>query len=121
MLPYFDFHFLGLTVVGQVNSWEDMLGQKLKELRESKGLVQRQIAAELEVDTAYISKLENNEKPFSRNHLKKLSELFNYSEDELIAFWLADKLFSVVKDERLGLRSLEIAQKYLVDHSSSLK
>jgi HTH-type transcriptional regulator, competence development regulator len=50
-----------------------MLGEKLKELREAKGLVQRQVAAELEVDTAYISKIESNEKPVSRTHLKKLA------------------------------------------------
>ena len=37
-----------------------MLGAKLKELREMNGYVQRQIAAELEVDTAYISKVEND-------------------------------------------------------------
>jgi transcriptional regulator with XRE-family HTH domain len=35
-----------------------MLGLKLKELRESNGMVQRQIAALLEVDTAFISKVE---------------------------------------------------------------
>ena len=50
-----------------------MFGEKLKELREAKGLVQRQVAAELEVDTAYVSKLENNEKPASRIYLKKTS------------------------------------------------
>ena len=35
-----------------------MLGVKLKELRETNGMVQRQIAALLEVDTAFISKVE---------------------------------------------------------------
>ena len=45
-----------------------MLGEKLKELRESKGLLQRQVAAELDVDTAYISKMENNDKPVSNSY-----------------------------------------------------
>ena len=45
-----------------------MLGEKLKELRESKRLVQRQVAAELKVDTAYISKMENNDKPVSNSY-----------------------------------------------------
>ena len=39
-----------------------MLGVKLKELRETNGMVQRQIAALLEVDTAIISKVEKEEK-----------------------------------------------------------
>jgi HTH-type transcriptional regulator, competence development regulator len=85
-----------------------MLGEKLKELREAKGLVQRQIAAELEVDTAYISKMESNEKPVSRHHLKKLAQVLSISEDELLTLWLADKLYDVVKDEQVGMKSLEV-------------
>jgi HTH-type transcriptional regulator, competence development regulator len=46
-----------------------MLGEKLKELRKSKGLLQRQVAAELNVDTAYISKMENNEHSISALNL----------------------------------------------------
>ena len=85
-----------------------MLGEKIKELREAKGLVQRQIAAELEVDTAYISKMESNEKPVSRHHLKKLAVLLNISEGELLTLWLADKLYDIVKNEPGGLKSIEL-------------
>lgn len=85
-----------------------MLGEKLKELREAKGLVQRQVAAELEVDTAYISKMESNEKPVSRNHLKKLSRLLSIDEEELLTLWLADKVYDLVKDEGLALRALNV-------------
>jgi transcriptional regulator with XRE-family HTH domain len=45
--------------------------------------LQRQIAAELDVDTAYISKIENNDKPVSKSHLIKLSELLVVPENEL--------------------------------------
>ena len=88
-----------------------MLGQKLKELRESKGLVQRQVAAELQVDTAYISKIESNEKPLSRHHLSKLAELFGVTENDLLKFWLADKLYDIVKGEPLAKQSLEIVTR----------
>ena len=88
-----------------------MLGQKLKELREAKGFVQRQVAAELHVDTAYISKIESNEKPLSRQHLTKLAELFGVTEDDLLMFWLADKLYDIVKGEPLAKRSLEIVTR----------
>jgi transcriptional regulator with XRE-family HTH domain len=43
-----------------------MLGQKLKELREEHQFVQREVAAKLEVDTAYVSKMENGTKQISR-------------------------------------------------------
>jgi len=88
-----------------------MLGEKLRELREAKGLVQRQVAAELEVDTAYISKMESNEKPVSRQHLKKLSELLGVGEEELLTLWLADKVYDVIKEEHLALNAMLLAEK----------
>ena len=90
-----------------------MLGEKLKVLREAKGLVQRQVAAALEVDTAYISKMESNEKPVSRNHLKKLSKLLGIAEKELFAIWLADKVYELVKDEEVALHVLSITKEEL--------
>lgn len=92
-----------------------MIGQKLRELRESKGLVQRQIAAELEVDTAYVSKIEGNEKPVSRHHLKKLSILLDISEEELLKHWIADKLYDVIKNENLGIEALQLAKQYYME------
>ena len=85
-----------------------MLGIKLKELRESNGFVQRQIAAELEVDTAYISKMENGEKQLSRLHLKKLSLLYNIDENELLTLWIADKIIKVLEKENVGKEALQL-------------
>jgi transcriptional regulator with XRE-family HTH domain len=86
-----------------------MLGQKLKELREARGLLQRQVAAELDVDTAYISKMENNDKPVSKAYLSKLAKLYALDEKELLTLWLADKVYDVVKDQEVALRAMEVA------------
>ena len=86
-----------------------MLGEKLKELREAKGLVQRQVAADLQVDTAYISKMEHNEKPVSRSHLKKLSTLYSVKEYELLPIWLADKVLQLLENEKYSVQALEMA------------
>jgi transcriptional regulator with XRE-family HTH domain len=86
-----------------------MLGAKLKELRDMNGYVQRQIAAELEVDTAYISKVENDEKPLSKTHLKKLSKIYKISERELLTIWLTDKIKELVKDEPTAKESILLA------------
>jgi len=86
-----------------------MLGAKLKELRELNGYVQRQIAAELEVDTAYISKVENDEKPLSKIHLKKLSKIYKITERELLTIWLTDKIKELVKNEPTAKESILLA------------
>ena len=70
-----------------------MIGEKLKELREANGLVKRQVAAQSNVDKTYISKMENNKKPVSRNHLTKLRNFFKVPEDELLTILLTDKLY----------------------------
>ena len=91
-----------------------MLGEKLKELREAKGLMQRQVAAELEVDTAYISKMESNEKPVNRSHLKKLAAFLDIGEKELHTLWIADKLYDIVKNEPESLQSIELVRSLIL-------
>ena len=88
-----------------------MLGEKLKELRESKGLLQRQVAAELDVDTAYISKMESNDKPVNKAYLSKLAHLYNVKEQELLTLWLADKVYDVVKDQDVALKAMEAVEE----------
>lgn len=90
-----------------------MLGEKLKEIRESKGLLQRQVAAELDVDTAYISKMENNDKPVSKEHLKKISTLLGVPENDLLPLWVGEKVKRVIKNEKFGKQALEIVLKEL--------
>lgn len=91
-----------------------MLGEKIKALRLSKGLVQRQIAEVLNVDIAYVSKMEHSEKPVNRAHLKKLSHLFDFPEQKLKTLWLADKLFELTKNEPEALKAVNLIQNKLI-------
>jgi transcriptional regulator with XRE-family HTH domain len=90
-----------------------MLGQKIKELRESKGLLQRHIAAELNVDSALISKIESSDKPLSKLHLKSLSKILDITESELNNYWLADKILQVINNEPKALDALLLVFKKL--------
>lgn len=83
-----------------------MLGQKLKELREERQFVQREVATKLEVDTAYVSKMEKGEKQISRSWLPILAEMFGVNENDLLIEWLADKVNKVIKDEPLGINAI---------------
>lgn len=83
-----------------------MLGQRLRELRESKGFVQREVAAKLEIDTAYVSKMEKGDKQISRNWLPVLSNMYGVSEKELLTLWLADRIEKIIDNESLGVNAL---------------
>ena len=90
------------------------LGEQLKALREAQGLYQRHIAAKLEVDTAFISKVEKDEKRINRDHLTTLAKLFNIPEDDLQKLWLADKLYKIVEDEALATEALHAAEEQVI-------
>ncbi|GAF03613.1 helix-turn-helix domain-containing protein [Saccharicrinis fermentans] len=89
----------------------NILGKKLRELREGKGLLLRQIAADLEVDTALISKLERGERRAQREHITQLASMLKVQEDELVILWLADKIKDVVRNEPLGLEALRFVEQ----------
>ena len=89
------------------------LGQKIKELRESSGMFQRQLAAILEIGDGYLSKVESNQKAIKREHLKTISETFNFSFEELEALWIATKIYDIVKNEKEGLNALKVAEEQI--------
>jgi transcriptional regulator with XRE-family HTH domain len=89
------------------------LGQKIKELRESSGMFQRQLAAILEIGDGYLSKVESDQKAIKREHLKTISETFNFSFEELEALWIATKIYDIVKNEKEGLNALKVAEEQI--------
>lgn len=98
-----------------------IIGQKLRELRELKGLLLRQVAAELEVDTAYVSKMERGEKNIKKDFIIQLAKLYDYPEKELVAIWLADKVYDTLKNENSGLAAIEIAKEYILNSQNRNK
>ena len=101
-----------MSYIGQDLSIQGiMLGQKLKELREEHQFVQREVAAKLEVDTAYVSKMENGTKQVSRSWLPILAEMFEVQESELVTLWIADKVDRIISAEDYGMKALELILK----------
>lgn len=77
-----------------------IFGQKIKELREEKGFVQRQLATVIEVDTPMYSKIERGKRKAKREHVKLIAKKLNVTEKELLTIWLADKVLDVVNNEK---------------------
>jgi transcriptional regulator with XRE-family HTH domain len=98
-----------------------IIGKKLRELREQKGLLLRQVAAELEVDTAYISKMERGEKNIKREFIVKLAKIYQANTDDLLTLWLADQIYDLVKNEEVALSALLVTEKELKTVSKNLK
>ena len=86
----------------------NQFGRQIRNLREQKGLLQRQVANKLEMDTPMLSKIEHGERNARRDQVKTLSKIFNVPEEDLIALWLADKVFDVIKGEDAALKALSV-------------
>jgi len=90
-----------------------MLGESLKQLRIARGYLLKDVAALLQVDIGYVSRIETGGKPISKKQLAKLAEIYAANEEELHSLWLADKILNVVKDDRQAERSIALAQKMI--------
>lgn len=95
--------------IGKMKSF----GETIREIRESKGLLLRQAAAFLEVDTAFVSKLERGERKASREQVEKLADFLTASKNNLITVWLTEKVIELVNNDSQGEAVLKLAIKEL--------
>ena len=82
-------------------------GERIKELRERKELLQRQLAASLEIDTPMFSKIERGERRAKREQVLLLAELLEADVHHLLAIWLADQIYELVKEEEDATEALQ--------------
>ena len=90
-----------------------MIGDKIRELRESKEILLRQLAAQLDMDTALLSKMERGDRFFRKEDILSLSEIFNQPEKELLTIWLADKVLHTINEEDYQREAIQLALKQL--------
>ena len=86
-----------------------LFGKKIRELRDENGVLQRQLAALLEIDTPMFSKIERGDRRAKREQVIKLAEYFNQNEKEMLTLWLADKVLDAVDGEQ----AIEVAQEQI--------
>lgn len=88
-------------------------GKRIRELREEKTLLQRQLAADLEIDTPMYSKIERGERRAKRDQIFKLAELLQVDRNELLTLWLASQIYELVKNEDVAKASLKLVEEKL--------
>lgn len=89
-----------------------LFANKIRQLREERKLLQRHLAAALDMDTPMFSKIERGERPAKRAQVITIAKLLSTDENELLTLWLANKVMEVLKDEKeLAGKALEIAKE----------
>jgi len=85
-------------------------GERIRELRTKQNMLLRQLASLLDVDTSIISKIERGDRQMKKEHIPILAKILKAEIDELMTLWLADQIYAVVKDEKLGNKAMQLAE-----------
>ncbi len=73
-----------------------LFAEKIKSLREERKLLQRELAAALDIDVPMYSRIERGERPIKREQIKLIADILEYDERELLKLWLADQVSAVL-------------------------
>ena len=91
-----------------------LFADKIRQLRDEKQLLQRQLASALEIDTPMYGKIERGERPAKREQVVAIAKILTTNETELLTLWLADKILDLLENEtELADKALKIAQQTL--------
>ncbi len=91
-----------------------LFAEKIRQLREEKQLLQRQISAALEIDNALYCKIERGDRFAKREQVIALAQLFETDSDLLLSLWLADKLIVTIGNEEESVhKALDIVQEQI--------
>jgi len=94
----------------------ETIGEKLRRIREEKGLPLRKVAALLDIDVAILSKMERGERRITKEVVLKLADIYDYNADDLLVSFISDKILYEIQYEDLGIKALKITEeraKYL--------
>ena len=91
-----------------------LFGNRIRELRDKQGVLQRQLAALLEIDTPMFSKIERGDRRAKREQVIKLAEYLHQDVKEMLTLWLADKVLdSVGAEDEISYDAITVAQKHV--------
>ena len=71
----------------------------------------RHVSAQLDIDTAILSKIERGERKATRKQLTKLADILELDKEALLIQYLSEKILYEIQDEDLGIQALKVAEK----------
>lgn len=99
----------------------NQFGERIRLLREHNNLLQRQVAAVLEIDSPMLSKLERGERKAKKEQVLVFAKLYKVKKEELLTLWLADQVVEVVEHQEYALSAMQLAEEEVKYYSSRKK
>ncbi|ULC57991.1 helix-turn-helix domain-containing protein [Flaviramulus sp. BrNp1-15] len=88
-------------------------GEYIRSLREKRNLLLREMAANLNMDVAYLSKIERGNRMARREQVVAFAKTLKEDENELIKLWMSEQIVLMIKNEKERTEILKIAEENL--------
>lgn len=86
-------------------------GKYIRTLRENQNMLQREMAANLNMDVAYLSKIERGNRTARREQVIAFAKTLKEDESELIKLWMSEQIVILLKNEKESTEILKIAKE----------
>lgn len=90
---------------------KETFGEYIKRLRTENGFTLTQLAAKLDLDSANLSKIENNKREFDEKRLTLLSEVFNLDISVLRTEFFSDLIAKKIYNNNCSEQTLVLAEE----------
>jgi transcriptional regulator with XRE-family HTH domain len=96
-------------------------GEYIREIREEKQLLLREVASQMNIDTALLSKVERGTRIARKEQVEALAKALKQNKSELLQYWLADKIVFMLKEEKNITEILKIVEQNFIRLSKKNK
>lgn len=83
----------------------------LKAAREKKGLLIREVAQQLGIDQALVSKFESGVRMPTKDQVLRMARLYEVDADDLLVSWMKEKIIYQIGDDELALKAMMAAEE----------
>ncbi|TSE04250.1 MULTISPECIES: helix-turn-helix domain-containing protein [Aquimarina] len=90
---------------------KETFGEYIRLLRTEKGLTLTQLAAQLDLDSANLSKIENGKRDFDEKRLDRLAMVFELNPKELHNEYISDRLAKQIYEMNCSTEILKVAEE----------
>lgn len=90
-----------------------LFSERIRLLRQERGLLQRKLAQAIGVDIPMYSRYEHGERRPKRAQVVKLAKLLQTDADELVALWLAEDAMSAIGHDKMSARAATLLRETL--------
>jgi transcriptional regulator with XRE-family HTH domain len=91
----------------------ETIGTKISKIRKQKGMSQEALSDLSKINLRTLQRIEKDENEPRGNTLKQICEALKTPIEELESLWLANKVYSIVRDEESALSALKVAEEQI--------